>query len=70
LKDLLALYEQRGVKTALDHKGCNNLCQWGPHIIKGGHCMVPPTPATYNYEEVRFGAKYVPVKPTKGKKKK
>jgi len=70
LKDLLAIYEQKGIKTALDHKGCNNLCQWGPHIIKGGHCMVPPTPATFNFEEVRFGTKYVPVEPTDGKKKK
>jgi len=70
LKGLLALYEQKGIKTALDHKGCNNLCQWGPHIIKGGNCMVPPTPATHNFEEVRFGMKYVPVEPPGKKSKK
>ena len=57
LKDLLVLYEEKGIHTALDHKGCNNLCRWGPHIVKGGHCMAPPTPATYNFEEVRFGYK-------------
>jgi hypothetical protein len=67
LKDLLALYEQKGIHTALDHQGCNNLCQWGPHVVKGGHCMVPPTPATCNFEEVRFGIKYVEAET--GKKK-
>ena len=61
LNDLLALYQQKGIHTALDHKGCNNLCQWGPHVVKGGHCMVPPTPATHNFEEVRFGFKRVPL---------
>jgi len=70
LKDLLALYEQKGIKTALDHKGCNNLCQWGPHVIKGGQCMAPPTPATFNFEEVRFGMRYVPAEPVKEKGKK
>src|ERR1017187_5508293 len=25
LKDLLVLYEQKGIKTALDHNHCNNL---------------------------------------------
>lgn len=60
VKDLLLLYENAGIKTALDHHGCNNLCKWGPHVIKGGKCMVPPTPGTYNFEEVRFGIRYVP----------
>jgi len=61
LKNLLAIYDEKGIKTALDHTGCNNQCAWGPHIVKGGHCMVPPTPATYNFEEVRYGFKLVPV---------
>lgn len=65
LKDLLALYEQKGIKTALDHNHCNNLCQWGPHVIKGGNCMVSPTPGTYNFEEVRCGLKHVFVRPDK-----
>jgi len=63
LGDLIALYEERGIKTALDHKDCNNLCEWGPHIVKGGKCMAPPTPGTNNFEEIRFGMKYVPVVP-------
>ena len=59
LEDLVALYGKEGIKTELDHKGCNNLCKWGPHVVKGGKCMVPPTPGTYNFEEVRFGTRYV-----------
>jgi len=70
LQDLIRLYEERGIKTALDHIGCNNLCKWGPHIVKGGKCMVPPTPGTTNFEEVRFGVKYVPVAKKKGRKNK
>ena len=52
---LKALYADRGIKTIYDHKGCNNYCPWGPHLVKGGHCMVPPTPGTRNYEEVLSG---------------
>ena len=61
LQQLIALYERDGIKTALDHYGCNNLCKWGPHVIKGGKCMAPPTPGTYNFEEVRFNMRYTPV---------
>jgi hypothetical protein len=43
------------VKTLLDHRECNNLCEWGPHVVKGGGCLVPPTPFTENYEEVARG---------------
>ena len=68
LEDLIRLYEERGIKTALDHTGCNNLCKWGPHVVKGGHCMVPPAPGTENFEEVRFGIKYVPVEPAEPRK--
>ena len=53
--DLIELYEQKGVRLALDHTNCNNLCEHGPHVTKGGHCMVPPTPGTRNYEEVVTG---------------
>ncbi len=69
LRDLIRLYEERGIKTSLDHTGCNNLCRWGPHIVKGGKCMVPPTPGTANFEEVRFAAKYVPIEKKKKKDK-
>jgi hypothetical protein len=65
LQDLINLYESAGIKTALDHQGCNNLCQWGPHILKGGKCMAPPTPGTFNFEEVRFAVRYVPEKKKK-----
>ena len=51
----LQLYKQRGIQTGLDHQDCNNLCKWGPHVIFGGSCMVPPTPATQNYEAVILG---------------
>lgn len=68
LQDLLKLYQDRGIKTALDHKGCNNLCEHGPHVVKGGKCMVPPTPGTANFEEVRYGMKYVPVEEAENKK--
>ena len=60
LDDLLQEYERRGIKTALDHKGCNNLCKWGPHVVKGGKCMVSPTPGTKNFEHIRFAIRYVP----------
>lgn len=55
LDDLIKMYEARGIKTALDHQGCNNMCQWGPHVLKGGQCMVPPTPGTTNYEQILSG---------------
>jgi hypothetical protein len=55
LDELIQMYRERGIQTALDHQGCNNLCQWGPHLVKGGSCMVPPTPGTTNYEEVISG---------------
>lgn len=55
LDDLIALYAEKGIQTALDHRGCNNMCIWGPHVVKGGKCMVPPTPLTQNYEEVFSG---------------
>lgn len=52
---LIALYHEKGIQLATDHAGCNNLCQHGPHVVKGGKCMVPPTPGTRNYEEVVTG---------------
>ena len=55
LDELIALYQDKGIHTALDHQGCNNECEWGPHVVKGGKCMVPPTPMTRNYEEVFSG---------------
>ncbi len=68
LEDLTALYRERSIKTALDHTCCNNACRWGPHVLKGGRCMVPATPGTRNYEEIATGIRYVP-KPMDAKHK-
>lgn len=51
----LALYKQKGVTTDLDHKGCGNLCDHGPHVLLGGRCMATPTPGTWLYERVTYG---------------
>ena len=51
----LALYKEKGVVTDLDHKGCGNLCDHGPHVILGGRCMATPTPGTWLYERVTYG---------------
>ncbi len=59
LEQVLARYKEAGIKTARDHQGCNNMCQWGPHVTKGGKCMVSPTPGTENFEEVLYGIRYV-----------
>jgi hypothetical protein len=53
--DFLNLYSSKGIKTDLDHKGCNNRCQWGPHVVFGGKCMTTPTPGTLNFERVVSG---------------
>jgi hypothetical protein len=53
--EIVQVYQAAGFKTLLDHQDCNNLCEWGPHVVKGGKCMVPPTPLTDNYEEVAVG---------------
>jgi len=51
----LDLYKQRGIVTDLDHKGCGNLCDHGPHVVLGGRCMATPTPGTPMYEAVTYG---------------
>ena len=53
--EIMTYYTAREVKTVFDHKDCNNMCEWGPHVAKGGKCLVPPTPMTDNYEEVATG---------------
>jgi hypothetical protein len=55
LDDVLVQHDERGIKTGQDHRSCNNQCQYGPHVTKGGHCLAPPTPGTRNYEEVVTG---------------
>lgn len=52
---LRAAYQRRGIATLKDHQQCNNLCPQGPHVVKGGRCLVPPTPGTLNHEQVLSG---------------
>jgi hypothetical protein len=60
LDDLLREYNDRGIKLQIrEHQNCNNLCQWGPHLLKGGKCMASPTPGTRNFEEIRYGRTYM-----------
>lgn len=49
---LVQMYEDAGITTDLDHRGCNNMCSKGPHVAFGGSCMATPTPGTPNYERV------------------
>jgi hypothetical protein len=65
---LINLYHEKGVQLATDHKNCNNLCKDGPHVAKGGKCMVPPRAGTRNYEEVVTGIVFVPPPPAGQKK--
>jgi hypothetical protein len=51
-KKLVQLYSGAGIATDFDHKGCNNLCELGPHVAFGGKCMVTPMPGTKNFERV------------------
>ena len=56
LERLLAEYDKRGI--VIEHENgrmCNNCCEKGPHVVFGGHCMVPPTPGTSNFERVAYG---------------
>jgi hypothetical protein len=53
--EFLKLFADKGIKTDLDHMGCNNRCAEGPHVVFGGHCMATPTPGTANYEAVIQG---------------
>jgi len=59
-EDLIALYHEKGITLATAHDGCNNLCEHGPHVVKGGKCMVPPRPGTRNYQEVITGVVLLP----------
>ncbi len=60
---LIKEYEDRGIQfESISHHDCNNLCEHGPHLVKGGKCMASPTPGTINYEEIRFGIRYMNTK--------
>lgn len=56
LRRLVAEYENRGIVLAHENGWqCNNQCKQGPHIVFGGKCMVSPTVATQNFENVATG---------------
>jgi len=57
---LSAYYRSQGIATVDEHRDCNNLCAYGPHLRKGGRCLVPPTPGTLNWEEVVTGEYALP----------
>lgn len=59
VRQVMNLYHEQGIQLASSHRDCNNACKHGPHVVKGGKCMTPPTPGTENYEEVLFGKVYV-----------
>ncbi len=67
LEDLIKKYKEAGITTDLDHKNCNNCCDHGPHVVKGGKCMATPTMGTSNFEEVISGI--FTQKESNGKKK-
>ena len=50
------LYLDKGYKLSDDqHRSCNNCCEFGPHVVEGGSCFVPPTPGTPHYEAIATG---------------
>lgn len=51
----LRMHKDKGVVTDLDHTGCGNVCDQGPHVTLGGKCMCTPSPGTPMYEQVTFG---------------
>lgn len=55
--DFLKLFRDRNIITDLDvdYIGSNCRCDYGPHVVFGGRCMVTPTPGTKLYEEVAAG---------------
>ena len=59
---LKAVYRGLTITTTDDHRDCNNRCAWGPHILQGGKCMVPPTPGTQHFEELITGKFSLPEK--------
>lgn len=60
LDRLIGEYEERDIVLAHENGWqCNNQCKYGPHVVFGGKCMVPPTIGTHNFENVIIGKKPV-----------
>jgi hypothetical protein len=55
--EFLKMFSDRGIITDLDveFRGSNCRCDYGPHVVFGGKCMITPTPGTLAYEEVTAG---------------
>jgi hypothetical protein len=56
VEELEKVYADKGI--VLRHENgwaCNNMCDHGPHVVFGGHCMVAPVVGTQNYENVATG---------------
>jgi hypothetical protein len=66
----LALYKERSIVTDIDHAGCGNYCDHGPHVTLGGKCMATPVPGTGMYEMITYGPHRNLLAEGKGKKKK
>lgn len=56
-EEFLNLFKDKGIITDLDveYRGSNCRCEYGPHVVFGGKCMITPTPGTLEYEEVTAG---------------
>jgi len=54
---LINAYKKHGIvwKNHGCHGNCNGLCEHGPHVAFGGHCLTPPTPGTKEYNDIIFG---------------
>lgn len=56
-QEFLAKFDEKGIITDLDTEfiGSNCRCDYGPHVVFGGKCMITPTPGTRLYEEITAG---------------
>ena len=54
---LINAYKKHGIvwKNHGCRGDCNGLCQNGPHVAFGGHCLTPPTPGTKEYNNIILG---------------
>ncbi len=55
--DLIKAYKEFGIVWENNgcRGGCNGLCEKGPHVAFGGHCLTPPTPGTKEYNDIILG---------------
>ncbi len=55
--ELIKAYKEFGIVWQNNgcRKGCNGLCEKGPHVAFGGLCLNPPTPGTKEYNDIIMG---------------